>query len=587
MKRRFFIPIAVLFLLLGVAEAQTTGQREKDSLRNVIAHLEGKEKLRAYNRLANLYFVEAYDSQKRDTLFALYDEMDAEAKKQGDDSQRGVVRGNKLLVLNHSSMYDEVIRLAPDYMKFVEEKQLWKIYYAMYLPLMLAYQYGVGDNEKAMSVAREMYDHAKARKNNIGMGMAFYNMSRIYSNQRRYTKMEEFLREAIVLLQDSTSALNVLADVYSELGQSLIIQERFEEAIQIANQMDAVILRYEEASRSRQPNARMQQFEIYIDAYMATDEYDKAEIYCNKLDSITNGTRRGLIEYRARILALREQYTEALKLIDQAIEMDPGEKIRLMGFKAGILVWKGDAEAAEQIYFDLYDMIDEQYDMELNAQLDAIRTEYEVDKIQAQKERLRIYLLFAFGGCLLLALLLGGYIYYSRLVLKKNRALFRQIKEQDTLIETLEQITRKYEALEQAAESEPAMDKAIAETIVSALPGNRQQRAFVARFHNYLIHDDTYKNPTITLDNIISALATNRTFLFEAVKTVTDKTPSDYINMLRLEETKRMLETNFNLNIDIIAETCGFNSRATFYRAFREHYHINPAEYRRIAGEQN
>jgi transcriptional regulator GlxA family with amidase domain len=36
----------------------------------------------------------------------------------------------------------------------------------------------------------------------------------------------------------------------------------------------------------------------------------------------------------------------------------------------------------------------------------------------------------------------------------------------------------------------------------------------------------------------------------------------------------------------LILSSCGlnsFNSRATFYRLFRERYKINPAEYRRIA----
>jgi hypothetical protein len=117
MKRRFFIPIAVLFLLLGVAGAQTTGQREKDSLRNVIAHAEGKEKLDAYHRLESLYYGEAHDPKKRDTLFALYDEHDAEAERQGANGARGAVRANKLFILEGTQMDDEIFRLTPGYMK--------------------------------------------------------------------------------------------------------------------------------------------------------------------------------------------------------------------------------------------------------------------------------------------------------------------------------------------------------------------------------------------------------------------------------------------------------------------------------------
>jgi AraC-like DNA-binding protein len=52
---------------------------------------------------------------------------------------------------------------------------------------------------------------------------------------------------------------------------------------------------------------------------------------------------------------------------------------------------------------------------------------------------------------------------------------------------------------------------------------------------------------------------------------------------MQLEEAKQMLKNHFELNIEIIAEGCGFNSRSTFYRLFRERYQMNPTEYRKMA----
>ena len=93
-------------------------------------------------------------------------------------------------------------------------------------------------------------------------------------------------------------------------------------------------------------------------------------------------------------------------------------------------------------------------------------------------------------------------------------------------------------------------------------------------------------DPDIDLDAIVSALATNRTYLYEAVKAVIEKTPIDYIYAMRLEDAKQMLEARFDLNVEVIAEECGFNSRSTFYRLFRERYQINPTVYRKMAREK-
>ena len=52
--------------------AQNNLQRQKDSLRQVIEHSEGIDKLKSYNRLYYLYMSEVADNQKMDTLLRLF-----------------------------------------------------------------------------------------------------------------------------------------------------------------------------------------------------------------------------------------------------------------------------------------------------------------------------------------------------------------------------------------------------------------------------------------------------------------------------------------------------------------------------------
>jgi AraC-like DNA-binding protein len=223
---------------------------------------------------------------------------------------------------------------------------------------------------------------------------------------------------------------------------------------------------------------------------------------------------------------------------------------------------------------------------EREAQIDELRTEYEVDKITAEKERNRNYFLLSLGGCLFLAIALGLWIYHSRQIVKKNRGLYRQIKEQDRLAAEqaeltaeLERMVQQYEALssEQKKDIEPPK--------IVELPGDRNQRILMGKLRDLLMTDRFFTQPDIDRDELITELGTNKTYIFEAVKAVTGMSLLEYINSLRLEEAKRMLETQPNFTIEVISDECGFGTMRTFYRLFREKYNLTPAAYRRIALE--
>jgi AraC-like DNA-binding protein len=218
------------------------------------------------------------------------------------------------------------------------------------------------------------------------------------------------------------------------------------------------------------------------------------------------------------------------------------------------------------------------------AQLDEIRTQYEVDKHIAEKERNRNYFLFALGGCLLLVIVLGIWIHYSRTIVKKNRGLYRQIKEQDRLADELEAMRRQYEQMAQLVDDSVGTGHApsLYAPHAPSLPGNKQQRQLVSRLREFLLKDRYFANYDLDIQNLVPEMATNRAYIFEAIKAITGKTPMVFINYLRLDEAKRLLD-NSNLTIETIALDCGFTTSSTFYRQFRERYRITPAEYRKFS----
>ena len=159
--------------------------------------------------------------------------------------------------------------------------------------------------------------------------------------------------------------------------------------------------------------------------------------------------------------------------------------------------------------------------------------------------------------------ILGLMVYLYRTKQKKNRALFRQIKEKDQLIKQMDHLWQQYPSpVEQKYER-----------------GNTKQQLLFGRFHAYLLQDKNFTNPDMDYIKIATALTTNKTYLYEAVKVVSGKSPIEYINGLRVDETRKMLESRSDYSIMVIASECGFNSYRTFQRLFRKTYRLSPAEY--------
>lgn len=561
-----------LFFILPVS-AQSSRQQQKDSLRLVIANTEGNERLQASKKLASLYLMEVHKDHVLDTILTIYDAMKADARKLGNLEELEVIYYNRLAAISSKRLNDEVIRQSPATLDFFAKNQQWKSYYLASNMLIEAYN-NLGKYEEALSKADSVYNFAKAQNDRGGMGVVLYSISRIYTFQRRFPEAEKCLRESIDMLQDQPSYISMLATISNRLVTNLIAQDHYDEALKAAHETEGVNRRYEELSKSPpQPTAWCNLWLSYIDLYRQTDDFDKAQLYLNKVDSVTKGSI-ALYTMRGHILLGKGRYREALEMFDKAIEASP-DALEAKGLKLMTLVRMNEPDEAVRLFYKVLDDLNAMHDENYNAKLDEIRTQYEVDKYVAEKERNRNYFLFTLGICLFLVLLLGGVIYYNRIIAAKNRNLYRQIKEQDRIADELS-------LLKQASPQE----EDTASPVSDALPGSSQQRQLVERLHSFLLTDNSLCDANVARSEITTALGVNKNQLTEAIKAVTGKMPMEYIRTLQLEEARHMLDRHPELNIEAIAADCGFNTPSTFYRLFRKHYGISPTEYRKLSEAQ-
>ncbi len=90
-----------------------------------------------------------------------------------------------------------------------------------------------------------------------------------------------------------------------------------------------------------------------------------------------------------------------------------------------------------------------------------------------------------------------------------------------------------------------------------------------------------YTNPELTLAELAEALNVNRNNLSQVINTYEQKNFYDYINQKRVEEFKRVasLPENQKYTLLGLANDCGFNSKTSFNRNFKNATGLSPTEY--------
>ena len=99
----------------------------------------------------------------------------------------------------------------------------------------------------------------------------------------------------------------------------------------------------------------------------------------------------------------------------------------------------------------------------------------------------------------------------------------------------------------------------------------------------YLSTTKQYLKPEISLDNLAAELEIKRHVLSQAINQGSSGNYFDLINQYRINESKEMILSGMyeHLSLEGIAHKCGFNSKATFYAAFKKYNGSTPAAFRK------
>lgn len=99
---------------------------------------------------------------------------------------------------------------------------------------------------------------------------------------------------------------------------------------------------------------------------------------------------------------------------------------------------------------------------------------------------------------------------------------------------------------------------------------------------NHIIENKLYLDPLLSMEMLTSELRMSKSYFSKLINSYSQYNFSDFVNSLRVEQAKKFLsndEFSQYTNVSIGLE-CGFNSKSTFYSAFKKFTSQTPSEFK-------
>lgn len=112
------------------------------------------------------------------------------------------------------------------------------------------------------------------------------------------------------------------------------------------------------------------------------------------------------------------------------------------------------------------------------------------------------------------------------------------------------------------------------------IPDEVMTPAWIERLERAMNEDHIYRQAGLNMAELGLHIGVNRTYLSRYFHQTQAGSFYEYINSYRLKEAERLLSTT-SLTLDEIALNCGFTSRSSLIRIFKEQYHKTPSDFRK------
>ena len=272
-------------------------------------------------------------------------------------------------------------------------------------------------------------------------------------------------------------------------------------------------------------------------------------------------------------LAMRQgNYNEALEMVDMLL--DKANVLPLRGEyllqKAKILQHLGRWEEATKAYAIYIDEGDRSQRQTLAERLSYLRNSFEFERTMNEKRAAEheLMLFTVASAALLVALIVA--IWAMVVLRKKNRHLVRLLRNNDNQHRqdsSADANDDSSDTNDDATNADAAFEKAL---------GNKGMA--------FMDSSKAYNEPDGGRATLAAHLGVSERVAISAVAAAAGCSFKTYVNAMRLEHSRRLLEQDTSTPIADIATQCGFGTIRNYQTLFKEKYGLSPSQYRNSLG---
>lgn len=113
---------------------------------------------------------------------------------------------------------------------------------------------------------------------------------------------------------------------------------------------------------------------------------------------------------------------------------------------------------------------------------------------------------------------------------------------------------------------------------------SEKQKTQFDRVNSSVVNQKLYLDPYLSLDSLAASCQLSSGYLSSLINTYSANNFSDYINEFRVEHAKKLINDPDFKDYTVVSMglESGFNSKSTFYKAFKKFTNMTPVEFRKI-----
>ncbi|MDR0873813.1 MAG: helix-turn-helix domain-containing protein [Prevotellaceae bacterium] len=563
MKHTISLILAILFAVPTFA-AQDDYLVKKDSLLKVINIAEGEAKFAAYDHLGIILFNDA--STPADTFLKYNTEFEQAATAAKDSFAMKAAKHRMILWFRNNAKHEELLEILPATLDFMKTGKYYNKYIQEYNFFVMTL-FELGKFDEAMKIANQFYSDAKTIDYPTAQPYALYTLGELYNGSKRLEDACKSYLAALQILKITKDTYTLQSYIYASLIDCYTELKRWKDVEKYFNEWE-MNLKKAESNKWETKILRCNFYQINISFYDEIKDYAKAEKYCKLLEkpeNITDYYMGSIANHRVLYYLANKNYSAVLEWALKGYDLETKRnklvnRCHFLQYAAQAALLLGKAEEGAEYLERFVEFNDSLHNIEFNAKIDELRIQYDVDKHIAEKTHNRNYFLFALGGCILLLVTLGIWIFYSRQIVLRNRELVRK-NQQWANLQTLEIVGK-----DKDMEIEKNMPAA-------------EDYEIVEQAHRILL-DGLFKEYELVLDTLAVKMGIHSKTLSQVINSVTGKNFNQFVNEYRIKEAIRIMSHEKDLRLKEIYWQVGFNSYTAFYRTFKQITGLHPTQFK-------